>query len=370
MKFYIQKITIFALIFLLAIALPVLSACSESSLDDNVESEESFIEREEGSLITADDEVDSPSEDKSGKSNRIISKLKGEVTFLDVGEGDCIFIVLPDGKCALIDCGNQSDTLAQNIEEYIKSKGFSKIDYFILTHPDIDHVGNANYLIDKFDIGEAFIPDVVFDDVFPLLTSIKNNLTQKQVPVKYNEKYKSIVGENYAFCFLSPESIIDSNGAYKDLDPFNPDDSHINDISAVIYFKCIESSFLFTGDAGTKIESKIISNYGDGLFERAFNAVNIPQDKRVKVTLEDVDFLKVSHHGAADATSTQFLSRINPKHAIFSVGGNNIYGHPDSSTLKNFALCVPECKIWRTDTLGHIAIRIYDDNSYKILSQK
>ena len=82
------------------------------------------------------------------------------VSFINVGQGDCIFIKLPDGKNALIDCGINQNSNLETIQNYLSAYSVDKIDYFVLTHPDLDHIGNANSLISEYSVGEMFVPYV------------------------------------------------------------------------------------------------------------------------------------------------------------------------------------------------------------------
>ena len=87
------------------------------------------------------------------------------------------------------------------------------------------------------------------------------------------------------------------------------------------------------------------------------------------MSLENVDFLKVSHHGAEDASCTEFLSLINPKNAIISVGNENFYGHPASEMLERLNLLCPNHILYRTDMLG--TITVYKENDeLKTISSK
>ena len=276
------------------------------------------------------------------------------VSFIDVGEGDAIFITLPDGKCALIDCGNKEESLAKKIENFIKVTGKTKIDYFILSHPDIDHIGNALYLADKFSIGTAFLPNVFKTSSFPELGSVRDSLNNKGVRIKNSVIFDTIIGEDYKFVFLSPEDIDDPHGVYNDMHLITPTASQVNNISAVIYFECGGVRFLFTGDIDYTVESRIIDKYNIGLFD------NIRGINDQPVNLNNIEFLKFSHHGAEDATSQKFLETICPTNAVFSVGADNIYGLPSSETLSRLLLANLDCNILRTDVLGNITINIVD----------
>ena len=112
-----------------------------------------------------------------------------------------------------------------------------------------------------------------------------------------------------------------------------------NDNSSVIYTELNNHKFLFMGDAGVEVEEDLIEKYN----------------------LQDIDVLKVGHHGSKTSSSKNFINEINPKYSIISVGKNNRYGHPKEEvldTLKN-------SKIYRTDLDGSIEIKL-NKNGYKI----
>ena len=112
-----------------------------------------------------------------------------------------------------------------------------------------------------------------------------------------------------------------------------------NDNSSVIYTELNNFKFLFMGDAGVKVEDDLIKKYN----------------------LQDIDVLKVGHHGSKTSSSKKFINEINPKYSIVSVGKNNRYGHPNSNVLGN----LEDCKIYRTDQDGSIMFKI-KNNRLKI----
>ena len=119
----------------------------------------------------------------------------------------------------------------------------------------------------------------------------------------------------------------------------NKDYGNENDNSSVIYTKLNNHKFLFMGDAGVEVEEDLIQKYN----------------------LNDIDVLKVGHHGSNTSSSKIFINNIKPKYAIISVGKNNRYGHPKSSVLDTLS----NSKIYRTDLDGSIMFKI-NNNKLKI----
>ena len=266
------------------------------------------------------------------------------VHFLDVGQGDCIFINLPDGKTVLIDCG-LNDSILENgkyIEFYLDSYGVQAIDYLILTHPDTDHIGNAEFIMDNFGVGKVFIPTIPqsMTDDFPTFSRVIDKIREKGIDSEVSDCTKSIRGDGYFLAFLSPNPKGTTDSSYDNLiknDP--PTDLDINNLSPIIYMMANGKKFLFTGDASVEVEENLIEKYN----------------------LQDIDVLKVGHHGSKTSSNKEFIDKINQKYSIISVGKNNRYGHPNDSVLDN----LEDSKIYRTYQNGSIMFEI-KNNELKI----
>ena len=112
----------------------------------------------------------------------------------------------------------------------------------------------------------------------------------------------------------------------------NKDYGNENDNSSVIYTELNNHKFLFMGDAGVEVEEDLIKKYN----------------------LQDIDVLKVGHHGSKTSSGKEFVNELNPKYSVISVGKNNRYGHPNDSVLDN----LENSKIYRTDEDGSIMFKI------------
>lgn len=239
-------------------------------------------------------------------------------TFIDVGQGDSSLIHLPYNKGnILIDTGgNINYDTSKDIITYLKSEGIKKLDYLILSHGDYDHMGSSINLINNFKVDK-----VIFN------CSDYNNLEKELIKVLDNKKIK------YYSCIQKLD--IGSNNLYflniKEYD-------NENDNSSVIYTELNNFKFLFMGDAGIEVEEDLIEKYN----------------------LQNIDVLKVGHHGSRTSSSMNFIDEISPKYSIISVGKNNRYGHPNREVLNT----LDNSKIYRTDRYGSIKFKI--NNKIKI----
>ncbi len=232
------------------------------------------------------------------------------VSFVDVGQADCTLIENA-GKYALIDAGNNED--GPLLVKYFESLGIKEFEYVFATHAHEDHIGGMDNIINNFKIKNFYMPDAItttktFEDV---LTALENNKVAFKTPTT-GETFELQAEVPATFTVLS----------------VNSDESNLNDTSIVLKLKYNTTSFLFMGDASSKIENTIL-------------------DKSIQS-----DVLKVGHHGSKTSTSNRFLEKVNPKYAVISVGEGNSYSHPNTETLNRLAK--KDVKVYRTDELGTI----------------
>ena len=230
------------------------------------------------------------------------------VYYIDVGQADSILIVNKN-QSALIDAGNNDD--GQEVVNFIKSKGITKLDYVIGTHPHEDHIGGLDDVINNIDADKIYLPKIrtntkTYEDV---LQAIQN---KNQKISSFNKGDRFTIGD--ANLEVMTDSILDKE--------------NLNLSSNIIRMEFNETSFLFTGDAEIENEKTI--------------------------TWPQTDILKVGHHGSTTSTSQNFLNQIKPKYAIISVGKDNDYGHPKEKILERLENA--EVEIFRTDECGTIEV--------------
>lgn len=232
-----------------------------------------------------------------------------KVSFLDVGQADSI-LINANNKYMLIDAGNNED--GEKLVTYLKSLGIEKFDYVVGTHAHEDHIGGMDNIIDSFEIGTFYMPDVItttktFEDVLDSLEKKNLNFDTPQIGSTFDlgkSKIETIyVGE---------------------------DSKNLNDTSIILKLTYGNVSFLFTGDTESDVEKTLLNK-----------------------DIES-DVLKVAHHGSNTSSSNAFLKKVNPKYAIISVGTGNSYGHPKSVILDRLEKL--GTKIYRTDELGTIIV--------------
>lgn len=231
------------------------------------------------------------------------------VSFIDVGQGDSEFIELPNGETMLIDAG--TNETGKNVVDYIKSLGYTSINYVVGTHPHEDHIGGLDDVIKTFDIGSIYMPKVTADT--KTFEDVLDAAESKNLMINTAKSGVSIMDtEDLSVKFLAPT-----------LDSYE----NTNDYSAVVKVVYGDTSYLFTGDA---------EEFSENLITDDVNA----------------DVLKVGHHGSSTSTSTEFLKKVSPSSAVISCGKDNSYGHPHSETLQKLADM--GTAVYRTDELGTI----------------
>ena len=180
----------------------------------------------------------------------------------------------------------------------------------ISPHGDADHMGEAINLINNFKVEKVIFNCGEFNELEQELIKV---LDKKQIP--YYSCIKELNIDDNKLYFLN-----------------NKDYGNENDNSSVIYTKLNNYKFLFMADAGVEVEEHLIEKYN----------------------LQNIDVLKVGHHGSKTSSGQKFIDEIKPKYSIISIGKNNRYGHPNDSVLDNLG----DSKIYRTDKDGSIMFKI------------
>lgn len=239
-----------------------------------------------------------------------------KVVFLNIGQGDAIFIEAPGGNQLLIDAGPGRSTL----RELSKMMPFydRTIDVVLATHPDADHIGGFLDVLDTYKV-DLYIESGVEGE-----TSLVKELTSKieKLSIKKLEVRKGMVvdlGRGAVLEILFPVN-----------DPRGMETNTASIVARLVYG---ENEFLLTGDSPINIENYLVSLDTEG-------------------HLLQSDVLKAGHHGSRTSTSQTFVAAVDPNYVVISAGKDNRYGHPHQEVLdilNNFG-----AKILRTDLDGRI----------------
>jgi competence protein ComEC len=262
-----------------------------------------------------------------------------EVTFLDVGQGDCAFIRTYTGKTVLIDGGgstnpnNISKVGERVVIPFLLDSGICSLDAVIATHPHSDHIQGLGDVLKGLGTKRLIIPSIENDAGFEELLSTAGS---KNIPVTR--------------CSEGDRIRLDDRTVMQVLNPpgnWPGDEESFNNASLVLKLSYGHTSILFTGDVEAEVEERIVSS---------------GTEDDIDVSLLDVDVLKVAHHGSAYSSGKAFLDAVDPQAAIISVGRNN-FGHPSEKVLNLLKESNVEC--FRTDECGAVVLKS-DGSSIKI----
>lgn len=269
------------------------------------------------------------------------AKGKLEVTVLDVGQGDSLFVVSPAGKTILIDGGGAFSGFAaqgasfgvsfgptsfgidpgeEAVSPYLWSRGFQKLDVVALTHAHQDHLGGLTAILENFHVGKLWIGREVSSIALARLEQLAKD---RKIPIEHELRGKSFDWDGVKGEFLWPETVSASIGAEAK-----------NDDSLVLRLQYGNRAFLLPGDAERQAERGIL-------------AENRPETLRS-------DVLKVGHHGGKNSTTQEFLRAVEPSIGIISVGETNAYGHPSPELLERLETSFVQ--VLRTDRDGAVHV--------------
>jgi competence protein ComEC len=249
-----------------------------------------------------------------------------ELTVLDVGQGDSLFVSFPRGKTMLVDGGGEIKTFHSGqmrsgldvgedvVSPYLWSRGIKRIDVVALTHAHEDHLGGLSAIFENFKVGELWVGRDVRSAAYEQLIAQAN---AHGVVVKHLKQGDTFSEDGVSGAVLWPEEDGEERAAK-------------NDDSLVIRLTDGAESFLLAGDVEKPSERAILNG------QQSLGA----------------DFLKVAHHGSKTSTTDAFLSAVHPAFAAISVGRDNSFGHPSPEVTNR--LEAAGLRVYRTDRDGAV----------------
>ena len=249
-----------------------------------------------------------------------------EVTVLDVGQGDSIFISFPGGQTMMVDGGGELgnfrgggmhaglDTGEDVVSPYLWSRGLKTVDVVALTHAHLDHLGGLPAILENFHVRELWLGRDIPSESFRHLLEVAEARGVRVVHLKQGDSFSR---ETISGSVLWPESLEEEKAAK-------------NDDSLVMRLTDGSQSMLLAGDIERPAERKLLA-----------------ENKVVGSS-----FLKIGHHGSKTSTTDPFLSEVHPAFAAISVGRDNSFGHPSPEVTDRLAAA--GVHVYRTDRDGAI----------------
>lgn len=334
------------------------------------------------------------------------------VSYIDVGQGNSSYIVLPDGKNVLVDGGDVE--YGETVAEFLNQRNVQTIDYLIATHADSDHIGGLNYVLANFEIKNIFRPfqiscdkdtnepnaceDLaeVYNYMLELygnkhkVCKITTNIYKTFIDNIYSETYMIdgmqqsskvtvfydglvISGENYEIEFFAPLKRDENIDLSEKSDEtygfatmgFGASSSSSNDNSSIFTLTCFEDVFLFVGDSRYTEDDLNDLDYSE------FEFINSLSDSE-RLDLSAVDVLLLGHHGSKYSTSKELLELVTPRFVVVSAGKDNSYNHPHDEVLERLVglESLESDYLLRTDENGDIIFSSVEDKlMYSIEAQ-
>ncbi len=258
-----------------------------------------------------------------------------KIVFVDVGQGDCIYIKSPDGKHILVDGGGMPaemgdyDIGSQVVVPFLLKNGVKKLDAVIMSHAHDDHIGGLIPVVDDLKVG-AFMeyPPREQSTQYQTLRDLVDNKGIERIVAMNGQTYK--IGKEMFLDIIYPVTDTEIlNRLYK---------QNENNLSLVIRVRCQDTSILLTGDIEGDVESYLSDVWN-----------------------ESVSLLKVAHHGSKTSSAEEWINVLEPSIAVIQCGKNN-FGHPDPNVVQR--LEGRGTQVFRNDKDGAITLRYKEGKWY------
>ena len=240
---------------------------------------------------------------------------------LDVGQGDAILVVTPQGRQVMIDGGPDPRAALGALGQHLPA-GDRGLDMVVVTHLDSDHAGGLIGVLDRYDAGVVIQgPTSPESALFPHWESVVDQRGHPAIQVRAGHRIRLDSGVEMEVLY-PPAGAIPSGI-----------DRNANNLSVVIRLVYGEVSFLLTGDVEEDVEEYLVDTHGHALRSNV---------------------LKVAHHGSRSSTSEPFLRAVNPESAVISAGADNRYGHPHPDVIARLSAIIGEEGVFITSRDGAI----------------
>lgn len=266
------------------------------------------------------------------QSARLIHKIQHpslHLTVFDVGQGDASLIRTPSGKHILIDTGRWQpnyNSAKSTIIPYLENHGINKLDAVFLSHPHADHIGGIVELINTLPIDTIYNSGTSYRS--QLYQSYHRKASQQQIPIRSLTAGDQVRIDPAIRIFVYGPAVSAS-------------ESNVNNRSLVLEVIYGDTEFLFTGDAETSQEQRLIQNF--------------PR-------LIDTDFLKIGHHGSKTSSTSQLLKAATAHTGIVSLAKKNQFRHPHKEAVRRIRKSISDLHF---TSLGGAAR--YSSDGYKIV---
>lgn len=341
---------------------------------------------------TTTDSGTTPDDGGGGTPPTVLAPGDGElqVHFMDVGQGDSILILFPDGKDMLIDCGNKStgydfDVTADYLENYLPD---GKLDYLMLTHSDEDHVEYMSDILELYEVSNIFMPDILAE---PSGTSAAAEELRDEIDALDPEKLAmfddegTITTQVYARFFVAAlsepncEIVLnvdpdEDTNSIVITDGTKLSDGTYDGATYMLTFYCPTEEYYATTDLSDAMDLNAVSPVG--ILE--YNDVRIvltgdSNEINEPIVAErlgniDCDVLKVAHHGSESSSLDVFLDAVDCEFAVISCGEGNNHDHPRQEALDR--LIEDDMTIYRTDNNGNIVLTVDETGEMKFTLER
>ena len=235
-----------------------------------------------------------------------------EMTVIDIGQGDCIFLQFPDGQTMIMDAGSEfrSTNEYDQLTAHLTLRGIDSLDYVFITHSDYDHIRYMQDIFEDYEVKNIYMPRVA-DDMSSTWTKTVAAIEEETWT---NESGETVDSEIYYtvgdFVIQGEDWTMNCHSYLEDDYPSVKESSSAevkNAVSPVCFLEYADRTIVLTGDSNERNEEYLLER---GVLDK------------------DADVLKVGHHGSRTSTIQEFLNAVDCEYAIVSYGEDNDYGHP------------------------------------------